>query len=71
MKHRPDRIRAMRPHLRRTPSGWLAVSPPSSVINVGMVGATRRDAKAAFAVEIEAWAALARHRWGTVAHKLG
>ncbi len=64
MEHRADRMRLSWPDLRQMLSGWLAVSPPDSVINVGTVGATQRDAKAAFAVEIEAWATLAETPWG-------
>lgn len=39
--------------------GWLAVSPPGSVLRIGVVGQTKSAACQRFADEAAAWAALA------------
>jgi hypothetical protein len=46
-------------------SGWLAVSTPGSVLNVGVVGESEEDARTAFREELEAWCRLHESRMHT------
>jgi hypothetical protein len=59
LEQRAEKIRVLRPILRRMPHGWLAVSAPGSVIRVGAAGPTQESAHQAFSKELAAWAALA------------
>jgi hypothetical protein len=54
----PSTIRAMRPSLIQTPTGWLALSPRLAPINIGVVAATEDEARTRFCESTEAWARL-------------
>lgn len=41
--------------LKRTPTGWLAVSKPGSILRIGVVGHTRQSALKRFAGSLAAW----------------
>jgi hypothetical protein len=55
-------ILAIEPRVWHGRSGWLAVSTPGSVLNVGVVGETEETARAAFRDELEAWCRLHESR---------
>jgi hypothetical protein len=51
-------IRAMEPSIIRTPTGWLALSPRTAPLSIGVVGATADEARDRFRASSEAWANL-------------
>jgi hypothetical protein len=46
------------PELRRTPNGWLAVSPPGEVLQFAVAGLTQEQALSAYWRSYERWVAL-------------
>jgi hypothetical protein len=48
-------ILAIQPELQRARVGWLAVSPPGSLICIGTVGDTEDEARQRFQEELQAW----------------
>lgn len=53
-----DDVRAMMPTVTITPTGWLALSAPQSPLNIGVVAATKSEARERFGESVEAWARL-------------
>ena len=51
-------IRAIRPVIRETPYGWLALAEPAAPIPVGVVGPTEDDVRESFREAVAAWARL-------------
>jgi hypothetical protein len=43
------------PELRRTPSGWLALSPSDDPIRIGVVGDTEAEARANYVKRRSYW----------------
>lgn len=55
-------ILAIEPRVWQGRSGWLAVSEPGSVLNVGVVSDTEEAARQQFQDELEAWCRLHENR---------
>lgn len=51
-------VMAIRPVLRQTPYGWLAVSEPGAPLPICVVAGTEEDARASFNQSLKAWARL-------------
>jgi hypothetical protein len=49
---------AQEPRLLRTGQRWLAVSPPSSPLCIGVLGSTEEEAKARFQERLRVWKGL-------------
>jgi hypothetical protein len=58
MTRTADAVRAIRPVLRQTPNGWLAISETLAPLRIAVVGGTEQEAREAFSTSIEAWAQL-------------
>jgi hypothetical protein len=58
-------ILSIEPRVWHGKSGWLAVSEPGSVLNVGVVGDTEEAARGRFRDELEAWCRLHESRMAT------
>jgi hypothetical protein len=56
------KIRNIRPVVWEGRSGWMAVSAPGSVLNVGVVGDTEEVARSRFQDALEAWCRLHENR---------
>ncbi len=57
-----SQILAIEPRVWHGRSGWMAVSEPGSVLNVGVVGDTEEAARQQFQDELEAWCRLHESR---------
>lgn len=55
----PEEVLSIRPDVRETPTGWLAVSERGSGLSIGVVGATAEAAVANFEAALKEWARLA------------
>lgn len=58
-------ILAIEPRIWHGRSGWLAVSEPGSVLNLGVVGETEDEVRQQFQDELEAWCRLHEARMKT------
>lgn len=49
----------MEPTLIKTPNGWLAITPPTYPLRIGVAGPTAAEASARFTDAVRAWERLA------------
>lgn len=52
-------VLSIRPEVRQTPTGWLAVSERGSGLNIGVIGPTPEIAVENFEAALKEWAKLA------------
>lgn len=48
-------IETCEPEIFEGPAGWLATTPPAHSHRIGVVGATREEARRRFLLAMEAW----------------